>query len=148
MCLGNFVPTITKIANDPEYDFMSKYQDANECLSESCAYSAPDDPKIVRACKLSVLHLNIRSLYKNLMELKLLITQLNPDIILLCETFLHKNNEGKCAISGYKSYFNNRATGSGGGVAIYIRHNMQCEIIESLKISNDCLESIFLKCYH
>ena len=120
MCLGNFVPTIRNLCNDPNYDFISKYQDVNECLSEFCSYVAPDDPINARVCKLKVLHLNIRSLVKNLVDFKLLLQKCNPDVVLLCETFLHKNNEGKCCINGYKSFFNNRISGSGGGIALYI----------------------------
>lgn len=81
---------------------------------------------------LSVLHLNIRSLSKNLDELKALILHIKQSgqeiqFILLCETFLNDKSVSLCEIPGYSLVACNRE-GKGGGVAIYILNEIPFNI--------------------
>ena len=70
-----------------------------------------------------VLQLNIRSLLSNITNLKLLLTTLEQknspvDVLLLCETFLHKKTE---RLPHYKVYSNYRINHKGGGTSVLIR---------------------------
>ena len=75
--------------------------------------------------KYNALHLNIRSLPKNIELLRTMLDQLNDDgieihFVLLCETFPNDANTTMCNIAGYNLINRNRQCGSRGGVAIYI----------------------------
>ena len=147
MCLGNFVP-FNRIRSNPDYDFLSKYNDTTVDLNNNCDYLAPDDPINVRACKFSVMHFNIRSLCKNFTELLNLLDNIlkkRPDVILLCETFLHANNVGRVHIPGYKFHVLNRSSGGGGGVAIYVKSCYDAVLIDDLTKETDDCESLFIR---
>ncbi len=78
---------------------------------------------------LVLLHINIRSLTKNIDKVTELICMFpqQPDIIAITETKLHKHSSCNLVqISGYR-FFNNNSLTSAGGTAIYIKHNITCK---------------------
>ena len=81
---------------DPHFDLLQKLNvDDNVTLNDHCKYIEYSELSCLNKSKLSVLHVNIRSLVRNIDILRDF-----PDIILLCETWLHSNNIGKCNING------------------------------------------------
>ena len=75
------------------------------------------------------MHFNIRSLPSKFSELKQIINRLDVmnvrlHCIMLCETFLTDNNYVHYNISGYNLVCRNRQTGKRGGVAMYIRDDL------------------------
>ena len=72
---------------------------------------------------LTLLQLNINSITNKHEELKLLVTELQPDIITIQETKLKKHNKTP-QIPTYSAICTDRANGKGGGLLTYIKHNI------------------------
>ena len=72
---------------------------------------------------LTLLQLNINSITNKHEELKLLVTELQPDIITIQETKLKKHNKTP-QIPTYSAIRTDRASGKGGGLLTYIKHNI------------------------
>ena len=72
---------------------------------------------------LALLQLNINSITNKHEELKLLVTELQPDIITIQETKLKKHNKTP-QIPTYSAIRTDRANGKGGGLLTYIKHNI------------------------
>ncbi len=92
-----------------------------------------DNPGTFKSRKgLGVLHLNIRSLcpHQKLDHVNILISQADPDILILSETWL-KNNvpDSVIAIKGYSIY---RIDIAGGGVAIYVKNKYNVSVKKSV----------------
>lgn len=77
--------------------------------------------------KINILHLNIRSIAKNLDELLILLDYLTVkfDIIVLSETFQINNSE-IFNISGYRTIYSNGTLNKNDGVLVYIRKDIEC----------------------
>ena len=71
---------------------------------------------------LTLLQLNINSITNKHEELKLLVTELQPDIITIQETKLKKHNKTP-QIPTYSAICTDRANGKGGGLLTFIKHN-------------------------
>src|SRR5437899_10098660 len=75
---------------------------------------------------LHIMHININGLGNKMIELKLYVSDINPDVICLNETKLNGRLPGK--ISGYSDpVIKGRQAPplkSGGGVAIYVKSNL------------------------
>lgn len=83
--------------------------------------------------ELTSMHLNVQSLPAKFDKLKDLLSELNEqnihiDLILLCETFLNKNNFNMYNLPGYKFVCSNRPHSSRGGVAIYINDKLNFKL--------------------
>ena len=72
---------------------------------------------------LTLLQININSITNKHEELKLLVTELQPDIITIQETKLKKHNKTP-QIPTYSAICTDRANGKGGGLLTYIKHNI------------------------
>ena len=74
--------------------------------------------------------------------------KINMHCIMLCETFLTDNNYVFYTIPGYKLVCRNRQTGSRGGVAIYIRDDLNYIIRDDISVNIDGkFESIFVEAH-
>ena len=127
-------------------DLLAKLNDDNFVSFDNyCKYvEYNSSPK---SHKFKIIHINIRSLVKNLTDVIDIITTESPDILLLCETFLHNNNSTKCIIDNYKFYNVNRSTGKGGGVGIYVKSSIASSCFyPKTNVPNPDIESIFVKC--
>ena len=144
MCLGNFIPRTTYTLNsDPTYDFISRVNDTEFSMSDHCEY-VESDTNYTPNRGLSVLHLNVRSLVRKLDEIKLLLNKINPDIVAICETHLHKNNEGMCTIANYSFVNLNRPSGRGGGLCLYIKNCYDFVVNNSFTTTTPHVESLFV----
>ena len=85
-----------------------------------------DVPNMPLKTKVSVMHLNVRSLKPHYEKLEALILSLEspPDVICLTETWLTANDDPKCyLLPGYRQFvFRNRKS-TGGGVMMQLHEN-------------------------
>ncbi len=84
---------------------------------------------------LSMLNINIRSLYKNFDSLKDFIhcTQTNFDIIGLVETWFKDIPPEYFNLTGYNLEFQNRVNKTGGGVCLYIKDDIKYKVRTDLQ---------------
>ena len=66
-------------------------------------------------------------------------------IIGFCEAHLTKESEPLYKIPNFKLLTNNN-TGSKGGVALYVRNDIECEPIPEITFMTNYIECLFLKC--
>ncbi len=100
---------------------------------------------------LKVIHLNIHSLPDKFDRLKTLLAIMNitPDIILLCETFLHENNYNNYNLPGYSLVEKHRKNKVKGGIAIYINTDITFKVRDDLSIFDEGkYESLFIETDH
>ena len=130
------------IDSDPDVQFYNSQ--CNNSL-HSCDYYLEDsfnnkvsDLNLSTGC-LSMVHMNIRSIVKNLNEFDLYLNNLNHEfpIIALSETWLKDHNCDRYGIDGYNAEHNCRPNRGGGGVSFYIRLlNTQYEMIFVSRITS------------
>ena len=98
--------------------------------------SAHDSPQV------TVLHINSRSLSKNIDNIQSLLKCLNsfPDIIAITETWLTNDNKHLHDLPGYHSYHLVRNTRAQGGVSIYVSENLNSEQHCDLTFINSDIE--------
>ena len=102
---------------------------SHENYSESKYYTIKQSGTLFQKAKrkngFSMLHLNMRSLPKNLSLLEDFITTVEeaPEIIAISETKLKENNIHNISIPGY-SFINTNSRTAAGGVAIYIANEL------------------------
>ena len=126
------------------------------CLSGNSLYHDAHDLKIGKELtehkhNFFALHLNIQSLSAKFDELKLLLSELQkqfiePDFILLCETFLHDGNTHLFGLPGYNFIYKNRINMRRGGVCMYIKDSIQFNLRDDLATFEEGkFESIFIE---
>ena len=98
--------------------------------------------------KFSIMHLNTRSLKHNFDNLRLLID--NPlqslfSVIGLTETWLTKSSTIYYSLPGYKFIENSRTNKAGGGVAFYIKDDLDYHVHSELSLMNDIIESLSIE---
>lgn len=88
-----------------------------------------------------IFHVSIRSLSKNLDELKLFIAQFNEsfDVIVLGETFkIH--DVALFGMEGYNMLYSESEVNKNDGVVVYVREDLRCEcrfvLVDKMKIMN------------
>ena len=91
---------------------------------------------------LSVLHINIRSLEINFIQLEAFLGSLPhpPDILALTETWLNEENKLNYSIPGYCAFHVVRPPRKHGGVALYVRTTLSPENIEKFTYLNSVIE--------
>lgn len=98
----------------------------------------------------SILHINARSLIKNIESILLLIHRLHHkfSVIAVTETWTDMNNEHLVNIDGYSKIIKHRENGRGGGVALYIDSDLKCMPVYDLaEASSSEFESVFADVY-
>ena len=73
---------------------------------------------------LTALQLNIQGLSSSIDNLRQIVSDGQPDVVGLCETFLDSGNEMLLDIHGYKMEHINRCKMAKGGLAMYISSNL------------------------
>ena len=73
---------------------------------------------------------NIRSLNKKFEETELLITNMKIDLVILTETWITKGQKKFYNFNGYNSIYSCRQR-QGGGLGIFIKNNLEYEILEN-----------------
>ena len=70
-------------------------------------------------------HLNTRSLYPKIYEIRSIVDKSDFDIFCVSETWLHEYmKDDEIHIPGYNIFRRDRITGVGGGVCIYVKENI------------------------
>jgi exonuclease III len=91
--------------------------------------------------KYAILHMNIRSMFKNFRSFQVSFVDQKADIIILSEVNCKETDVNKFQIKGFKIFSQTRE-GRGGGLIIYIRSSFKCKQIKcNFKFS----ESLALK---
>lgn len=152
MCLNNVKQMVDKIPNDVlNYDSLQLDQGDIGSLIAKCNYS--DVSEVSKFGNLNILHLNIRSLHKNLDNLRELLSTLNKknvsvDVVLLCETWLNSCNMSMLELDGYKFFAKNRSTCKGGGIGVYVRNAFEAKVSDKLSIMDEGIcESLMIEIY-
>ena len=95
----------------------------------------------------SMIHLNVRSVTRNLSHFLLYLKLLNLkfSIIGLTETWFNETNVDVFSIPGYKSENNYRRKRKGGGTSIYIKKGINYKPRDDLNMLNENIESVFIE---
>ena len=135
------------IHNDPDNQFL------NEILSNSSDYFTADS--FSSKCKkystnkndFSLIHLNIRSIPKNMDQFLMFLETVNCEfsIIGFTETWLKEENVDCYGISGYNCEHNYRKDKIGGGVSLFIKNEMEYNCRKDLTLLNSHIESLFVE---
>ena len=98
-------------------------------------------------CNLFLIHINIRSLQKNIDKLTHFISELgkSPDVIAITETKLNKNRiHSNIEINGYNFIHSDSETNA-GGVGMYIKKSISYKIEEELNLNLCSVENIWIQ---
>ena len=94
--------------------------------------------------KAKIAHLNTRSLYPKIDEIRCILDKNNFDIFCVSETWLHKYiKNDEIRIPGYNVFRKDRTTGVGGGVCIYVKETMHVNMRADLMFEN--IEAIWVE---
>ena len=134
---------------DPDLHFYSEFAQLNkEC---TCNYYVEEtfNSKISELNEnvLSLFHLNIRSVPRNLDSLLSYLSNINHNfkVIGLSETWLTAHNYDLYDIPQYKHVKAFRQNRMGGGVSLFIQENINFTERNDLNVFNDTMESIFVE---
>ena len=124
----------------------------NCTLIDNCDYLPVDDCILLNSNDIVVLQLNIRGLQGKIDRLKWLINEnfkgKEPDILLLCETWMSANSPDIC-LPNYKKFEVRRQHKKGGGVCIFVNKRLTFRPRPDLHINNTnfehCVVEINLK---
>ena len=95
----------------------------------------------------STIHINIRSIPKNLEKLERFIENINYNfsVIGISETWLNSGNVDCYGLNGYNHYYLYREHKRGGGVSLYINSNFTVKTRDDLNIMNNSMEALFVE---
>ena len=89
-------------------------------------------------------HLNTRSLYPKIDEIRSIVDKNDFDIFCVSETWLHEYiKDDEIHIPGYNIYRRDRNTGAGGGVCIYVKEDIHVNLRTDLMFEN--IEAIWVE---
>lgn len=114
----------------------------------NCNYCSIDSFKTLKqqfsSNGLSVICFNIRSFSRNGDEFIGYLSNLEHDfdVIILTETWAKDDTQTLINIPGYTSTHNIRENRRGGGVSIFVREFIDFNVIETINMSNDYIETI------
>ena len=139
---------------DPDLNYYNELHFLNgvNCsyLNEDSLKKMYDSQKLkTRKSSLSLFHMNIRSIPRNINAMSDYIDCLNVDfhVIGISETWLKEDNCGLYDIPGYHCKEKHRPSKVGGGVAIYVKDFMSFIPREDLSVFNDLVEMVFIEIY-
>lgn len=101
---------------------------------------------LLRKKGISVLHQNVRGLLNNFIAIEELISSnKNIDVLTLSETHIcsSEDNEKLYSVPNYNFESRNRSKGTGGGVAVYVRKDI--DYVRRIDLENDSLENIVIE---
>ena len=96
---------------------------------------------------LSFIHVNIRSIPKNLCSFLHYIDMLNLNftVIGMSETWLYDANVHCFGIESYNHFFQYRKERRGGGVSLFIHKKLSAKCREDLNVKQSFMEAIFVE---
>ena len=135
---------------DPDLQY---YVSQHNEYAHPCDYYLEDDfnkniSKLgISDTHLSMIHLNIRSIAKNLSTFENYLNSLEFSfpIIALSETFLKEHNATLHGMAGYRSEHNYRTDRAGGGVSLYIKDSVEYIVREELTYRIANIETLFIE---
>lgn len=130
---------------DPDLNFISDSKES-DYYTEDQFNDQLQKSKFNSHC-LSFLHLNIRSLSRNIDNLTNMMAKINIkfSVIGISETWLQETSHS-VDMDGYKFVHNNRSGRTGGGVGLYLTSKLVYKIRDDLKFSDQqCAESLFIE---
>ena len=137
---------------DPDLNF---YQDYVPNLNLNCryftegsfnsAYDQMNRKNVTNA--VSLCHINIRSIAKNLKHFEYFLAGLKHDFtfIGITETWLTNYNDDLYTLTGYNNVGKHRQDRKGGGVALYIKDHLTFKERSDLSIFNEEIETYFIE---
>jgi len=145
---------IGDLSNTKELNF--EEVDINNLINYNASYYTEDDFNCkftARNKDLKIVHINCRSMRANFDKLKLFVSQTMArfDIIAISETWLNDYDDLKqYDLDQYNAYYCSRHGKAGGGVALYIKSELQQKKIQDVKIANVfeyiCAEILLTNC--
>ena len=86
---------------------------------------------------LSIIHFNARSLNANFVKIYDYLNglSLNFDIIAISETWIQSDSITEFQINGYELFSVRRKTKGGGGVVLYVKQDIQCQLLTEKSVS-------------
>lgn len=101
-------------------------------ITNVCKYH--QDLKFATNDTFSIIHFNSRSLQANFEHVKDYLEQLNASfsVVAISETCLKDELNDNFVMKGYDMYKQNRKDKNGGGVALLISSNLECEVINNM----------------
>ena len=95
---------------------------------------------------LKLAHLNVRSLPKNLDQMRILLHESTLDVMSLNETFLNDDfNDADLAIPGFLLFRKDRGSRHGGGVAFYVNDSLNVNVMTELHPSTSDVECLWIR---
>ena len=134
---------------DPDLNFLSDIR--GNALNNSKYYYTSEHMDNITAnnhkSKITLLHLNIRSIPKNLDNFiaTMHTSNMNLDIIGFSETWLSEANADCYGIMGFNHEFSTRDGKTGGGVSIYIKESWIYKARPDLSFTNNDIEMVWLE---
>ena len=150
MCLHNSVKERISVSN---LELLDTY-DTSSCetlYSDNRDYIELEDCKDIyhNTHDLSVIEINIRGLVNKQYELLYLlqsITQMKQvDVVILIETWLTKDSEGKLKLPGYEYVGLPRCHKKGGGVGFLIQRDLKYKHRFDLHVTSEVIENCFIE---
>ena len=134
---------------NPDLNYFSSY---NQYISVcnyfvESSFNSEISKSLNKKHNFSLCHLNNRSIRKNLGSLEFTLENLQHEFSLIgiTETWLKDDDCDLFAIQGYNVVKKHRQNRSGGGVALFIKDNIEYTIRSELSTFNDQLESVFIE---
>ena len=124
---------ISQMFQHKNFSELSKYYDISNYNN---SFSTPDSHI------LSVIHVNLRSVKANVDKMFAMMHALksHPDVLAISEHWLTENNKDSFFIHGYKHFHVVRSRGIHGGVSLFIRNNIQTDLVSKFSYSNKDIE--------
>ena len=129
-----FLGAISNNLNSCDYYIEDTFNDRFESLS-------------INHCCLSILHLNIRSIPRNLSSLQTYLNNLDIQfsVVGISETWLKPYNVDCYGMDGYREEHSYRSERMGGGVSLYVMNGIEYFVRNDMSMINDHLESLFIE---
>ena len=136
-------------SSDPDLQY---FNDQSVVNTINCDYYAEDGfvsktSKLCAADSFSLLHLNIRSVPKNLSQFKCYCEglQFSFSVLGLTETWLNESSRDLYSIDGYQHFNLIREKKRGGGVSLFVKNDFNVMLRTDLDIMSDTIEALFIE---
>lgn len=133
---------------DMEHDIDPDNYLFNTINNNCCYYTDEQYNQIHKDGKLSIIHINSRSLYANFASIKDYVNQFKQsfNIVAISETWINAEKGVDFELEGFEFVHMARQNKGGGGVAIYVDRNITFKVLESMSmVVDNMLECISIE---